>query len=66
MASASKNLDETVHFHSEKREEGIPEVRGDRLQGAAEGRSSALRQANSSVTSLPERNECPGTHCNLM
>ena len=37
----SKNLDETVRLQSEKREVWIREIRGERLQGIAEGASSA-------------------------
>ena len=60
----SKNLDKTARLQSEKRQEWIREIRGERLQGIAEGASSTPRLANSS--SLPERNECPGTHCSLI
>ena len=59
----SKNLDETVRLQSERREEWIPEIRGERLEVIAEGASSALRLASSSAVSFPWRNECPGTHC---
>ena len=61
----SKNFDETVRLQSEKREEWIREIRGERLQGIAEGASSAPRLASSSAVSFPGRNECPGTHCSL-
>ena len=61
----SKNLDKTVRLQFEKREEWIREVRGERLQGIAEGASSAPRLASSSAASFPGRNECPGTHCSL-
>ena len=54
----SKNLDETVRLQSEKR--------GERLQGIAEGVSSAPRLASSSPASFPGRNECPGTHYSLI
>ena len=37
----SKNLVETVHLQLEKKEESIREVGGQRLQGIAEGTSSA-------------------------
>ena len=40
----SKNLDETVCLQSEKREEWIREIREERLQGIAEGKSSAPRE----------------------
>ena len=58
----SKNLDETVCRHSEKREEWICDVSGQELQGITEGNSSATGQANSSTESQPRRNECPETH----
>ena len=50
------DLNETVRLQSEKREEWIREVWGERLQGIAEGKSSAPRLASSSVTSFPGRN----------
>ena len=62
----SKNLDETVRLQSEKKEEWIREIRGERLQGIAEGVSNAPRLASSSAASFPGRNECPGTHCSLI
>ena len=62
----SKNLDEAVRLQSEKRQEWIREIRGKRLQGIAEGASSAPRLASSSATLFPGRNECPGTHCSLI
>ena len=62
----SNNLDETVRFQSEKREEWIRKVRGDRLQGIAEGEGSAPRLASSSAASFPERNECTGIYCSLI
>ena len=58
----SKNFDETVRLQSEKREDWIQE----RLQGIVEGASSAPRPGTSSAASFPGRNECPGTHCNLI
>ena len=61
----SKNFDETVRLQSEIRREWIREVRGERLQGIAEGASSAPRLASSSAASFPGRNECPGTHGSL-
>ena len=63
---ASKNFDETVCLQSEKREEWIRETTGERLQGNAEGASSASHLANSSAASFPGRNECPGTKCSLI
>ena len=62
----SKNFDETVSLQSEKRQEWIREIRGKRLQGIAEGASSAPCLASSSAASFPGRNECPGTHCSLI
>ena len=62
----SKNLDETVRLQSEKRREWIREIRGERLQGIAEGASSTSSLASSSASSFPGRNECPGTHCSLI
>ena len=62
----SKNLDETVRLQSEIRREWIREIRGKRLQGIAEGASSAPRLASSSAASFSGRNECPGTHCSLI
>ena len=62
----SKNLDETVRLQSEKRQKWIREIRGERLQGMAEGASSAPCLASSSAESFPGRNECPGTHCSLI
>ena len=59
----SKNFNETVHLKSEKRKEWIREIRGKRLQGVAEGVSSAPRLASSSAALFPGRNECPGIHC---
>ena len=61
----SKNLDKTTRLQSEKREEWIREVKGERLQGIAEGTSSAPRLSNSAV-SFPRRNVCPGIHCSLI
>ena len=62
----SKNFDETVRLQSEIRQEWIREIRGERLQGIAEGVSSAPRLASSSAASFPGRNKCPGTHCSLI
>ena len=62
----SKNFDETVRLKSKKREEWIPEIRGERLQGIAEGTGSAPRLASSSAALIFGRNECPGTHCSLI
>ena len=56
----SKNLDETVRLQSEKREEWIREMEGERLQGIAEGASSALGLASSSAVLFPGKNVCPG------
>ena len=63
----SKNLDETVRSPvREKTRVDSRDKRGERLQGIAKGKSSALHLANSSAASLLGRNECPGTHCNLI
>ena len=62
----SKNLDETVRLQSEKRKEWIRVIKGERLQGIAEGARSAPRLASSSAASLLGKNECPGTHCSLI
>ena len=62
----SKYFDETVRLQSEKRREWIREIRGERLQGIAEGTSSAPHLASSSAVSFPGRNECPETHCSLI
>ena len=62
----SKNFDETVRLQSEIRQKWIREVRGERLQGIAEGVSSAPRLVSSLAESFPGRNECPGTHCGLI
>ena len=61
-----KSFDETVCLQSEKREVCIREIRGARLQGIAEGESSAPCLASSSAAWFPGRNECPGTHCSLI
>ena len=62
----SKNFDETVRLQSEIRQEWIREIRGERLQGIAEGASSAPRLASLSAVSFPSRNEHLGTHCSLI
>ena len=62
----SKKFDETVHLQSEKREGWIREIRGEKLQGIAEGRSSTPCLASISAASFPGRNECPGTHYSLI
>ena len=62
----SKYFEETVCLQSDKRREWIRQIRGERLQGIAEGASSAPRLASSSAVSFPRRNECPGTHCSLI
>ena len=58
----SKNFDEAVRLQYEIRRE----IRGERLQGIAEGESSAPRLASSSAASFRGRNVCPGTHCSLI
>ena len=62
----SKYFEETVRLQSEKRREWIREIRGERLQGIAEGASSAPRLASSSAVSFPGRDKCPWTHCSLI
>ena len=62
----SKNLDETVRLQSEIRQEWIREVREQKLQGIAEGASSATCLASSSAASFPGRNECPGNNRSLI
>ena len=62
----SKNLDETVRLQSEKRQEWMREMRGERLKGITEGVSSAPRPVSLSAASFPARNECLGTHCSLI
>ena len=62
----SKNLDETVRLQSEKRQEWIREISGERLEGIAECTSSAPRLASLSAALFPRRNECPGTHFSLI
>ena len=61
LTCVSKNFDETVRLQSEKREESMRELSGERLQGIAEGTSSAPRLANSTAASFSGRNECLGT-----
>ena len=60
------SVDETVRLQSEKREEWIREIRGERLQGIAEGTSSAPRLVSLSAVLFPGRNECSATHCSLI
>ena len=62
----SKNFDETVRLQSEKKQEWIREIRGETLQGIAEGANSAPHLATSSAASFPGKNEGPGTHCSLI
>ena len=50
----SKNFDETKRLQSEQRQEYVREIRGERLQGIAEGASSATRLASSSAASFTE------------
>ena len=62
----SKNLDLT-YAPSPVEEKTIYEtLRGERLQGTAEGRSRLLRLANSSAASFSGRNEFPRTHFSLI
>ena len=62
----SKYFEETVRLQSEIRRDWIREIKEKRLQGIAEGASSATRLASSSAVLFPGRNECPGTHCSLI
>ena len=55
-----------VRLQSEKREEWIREIKGERLQGIQEDASSTPRLASSSAASFPGKNDCPGTHCSLI
>ena len=59
----SKNLDETDCLQSVKKAKCIREIRVENLHVIAEGMSSAPGLASSSAASLPESNECLGTHC---
>ena len=61
---ASKNLDKTARLQSEKKEEWISEERGEKLQGIAEGRSSAPRLDKSLAASFSA--EFADTHCSLI
>ena len=56
----SKNLDETVRLQSEKREEWIREIRGEKLQGIAEGTTSAPCLASSSARRSPGKTSVQG------
>ena len=62
----SKNFDETVCLQSKKKEEWIREIREERLQGIAEGTSSAPHLASSSAELLHGRNDSSGTYCSLI
>ena len=62
----SKNFDETVRLQSEKREEWILDLRGERLQGIAEAMSSVSWLASLSAASFFGINECPRIHCSLI
>ena len=62
----SKNFDEIVRLQFEKRDEWIQEIIGKRLQGIAEGASSAPCLASLPAASFPARNKCPGSHCSLI
>ena len=41
-------------------------MKGERLQEIFEGTSCAPRLASSSAASFPDRNECPGTHYDMI
>ena len=62
----SKNIEETVHLQSKKRQVWIREIREERQQGIAKSASIPPRPARSSTALLPGRNECPGNHCSLI
>ena len=49
-----------------KKEKSGYEIRGERLQGIAEGTSNAPRLASTSAELLPRRNHCPGPYCSLI
>ena len=57
----SKNFDEKVRLRSEKTQEWVRGIR-ERLEGIAEGASSAPRLISSSAATFSRRNMCPGTH----
>ena len=59
----SKNFDETVRLQSEIRQEWICEITEEKLQGTAEGASSAPHLASLSAASFLGRIESPETHC---
>ena len=62
----SKNFDEAVRLQSDKREEWIQKLGGEKIHGTAEGRSSASRQASSLAASYTEKFNCMGIHCSLI
>ena len=62
----AKNLDEKVRLQYEKRQEWIRGIREKRLQGIAEGTSSAPGLENASAALFPGRNEYLMTHCGLI
>ena len=62
----SKYFEETVRLQSEKRQEWIRKIRGEKLQEIAEGTSSTPRLASLSAASFRGKNECPGTHFSLI
>ena len=61
-----KNLDETVRLQSEIRQEGIRKIRREKLQGIAEGVSSATRLASSSSHVVTQEKRVSGIDCSLM
>ena len=62
----SKNFDVTVCLQSEKGQEWIRKIRGERLQGIAEDTNRNSCLASSLAASFPGRNKCPGIHCSLI
>ena len=61
-----ENFDETVYLQSEKRGGWKRKIKGERLQGIADGTSSAPRPASSLAALFPGRNECLVTHCSVL
>ena len=55
-----------LRLQSGTKKEWIREIRGERLQGIAEGMSSTPLLASSLAASFRGRNECLETHCSLI
>ena len=60
----SQNLDKTIRLQSEKRQEWIREMK--ETTRNCRGREQRSPSDKLSAALFPGRNECPGTHCNLM